>query len=42
MLKVILKELFASVAYMYDTECHIKKTVKKYFELLATLQAKEL
>jgi len=42
MLKVILKELFATVACMYDTECHITKTVKKYFGLLVTLQAKKL
>jgi len=41
MLKVILKELFASVDCMYETECHITKTVKKYFGVLATLQAKE-
>jgi len=42
MLKVILKELFAVVACIHDTECHITNTVKKYFGFLTTLQAKKL
>jgi hypothetical protein len=25
------KKLFAGAGCMYDTECHIRKTVKKYF-----------
>jgi len=42
MLKVALKELFASMACTRDTKCHITNTVKKYFAFLTTLQAKEL